>query len=151
MDGDWKNNGGSGTIKLAMPSIQNSINSYQSIKSSLSSQKSLKQDSRDRGGGQVSAVPEAEFTLEIKENTLSGAKSPLSLEVSLSLERGLTGKWEIKSSNIKEVGCASPSGVGPTQAIFRPNALAEAFPLNPPHVHKFKPKPLWSGNPKEKN
>ena len=141
VDDDRKNNGGSTTVKLAMPNIQNSINSYQSIKSSLSNQKSLKQDSRDRGVGQVSVVPEAEFMLEIKDDALNGAKSPLSLEVSLSLERGLTGKWEIKSSNIKEVDCVSPLGVGPTQAIFRPNALAKAFPLNPPHVHKFKPKP----------
>ena len=76
--------------------------------------------------------------LEIKDNTLNGADSPLSLEVSLCLVHGLNGKWDIKCSNIKEVGCF---GVGHTQAVFRPNALAEASPLNPPHVHKLKPKP----------
>ena len=85
--------------------------------------------------------------LEIKDDALNGAKSPLSLEVSLCLERGLNGKWEIKCSNIKEVGYF---GVGPTQAVFRPNALAEAFPLNPPHVHKFKPKPTLVWQPKRK-
>ena len=91
------------------------------------------------------AVLEAEFTLVLKDNTLNGAKSPLSLEVSLNLECGLNGKWEIKHSSIKEVGRVSPPGVWPTQAVFSPNALAEAFPLNPPHVHIFKPKPtlVW--------
>ena len=79
--------------------------------------------------------------LVLKDETLNGAKSPLSLEVSLNLERGQNGKREIKHSSIKEVGCVSPSGVGPTQAVFRPNTLAEAFPLNPPQVHVFKPKP----------
>ena len=100
---------------------------------------------RDRGAGQVSAVPEVEFTLVLKDDTLNGAKSPLSLEVSLNLEHGLNGKWEIKHSSIKEVGRVSPPGVWPTQAVFSPNALAEAFPLNPPHVHIFKPKPtlVW--------
>ena len=88
--------------------------------------------------------------LEIKDDALNCAKSPLLLEVSLSLERGLNGKWEIKCSNIKEVGCVCPSGVGPTQAVFRSNALAEAIPLNPPHVHKFKPKPTLVWRPKRK-
>ena len=104
---------------------------------------------RDRGARQVSAVPE-ELTLVLKDNTLNDAKSPLSLEVSLNLERGLNGKWEIKHSSIKEVDCVSPSGVEPMQAIFRPNALAEAFPLNPPHVHIFKPKPTLVWQPKRK-
>ena len=105
---------------------------------------------RDRGAGQVSAVPEVEFTLVLKDDTLNGAKSPLSLEVSLNLEHGLNGKWEIKHSNIKEVGCVSPYGVGPTRAVFRPNTLAEAFPLNPPQVHVFKPKPTLIWQPKRK-
>ena len=39
VEGDQKTNGGSGTRKRAMPNIQNSIKSNQSIKSSLSSQK----------------------------------------------------------------------------------------------------------------
>ena len=39
VEGDRKTNGGSGTRKRAMPNIQNSIKSNQSIKSSLSSQK----------------------------------------------------------------------------------------------------------------
>ena len=105
VDGDRKNNGGSAKGKQLMPNIQNSI------KLSLSSQN---QDLRNRGAGQVSTVPGAKFTLEIKDDALNGAKSPLLLEVSLSLERGLNGKWEIKCSNIKEVGCVSPFGVGPT-------------------------------------
>ena len=91
------------------------------------------------------AVLEAEFTLVLKDNTLNGAKSPLSLEVSLNLECGLNGKWEIKHSSIKEVDCVSPSGVGPTQAVFRPNTHAKVSPLNPPQDHVFKPKPslVW--------
>ena len=76
--------------------------------------------------------------LEIKDDALKGVDSPLSLEVSLRLVRGLNGKWDIKCSNIKEVGC---SGVRPTQDVFRPNALAKASPLNPSHVPKLKPKP----------
>ena len=39
VEGDRKTNGGSGTGKRAMPNIQNSIKSNQSIKSSLSNQK----------------------------------------------------------------------------------------------------------------
>ena len=105
---------------------------------------------RDRGAGQVSAIPEVEFTLVLKDDTLNGAKSPLSLEVSLNLGRGLNGKWEIKHSSSKEVSCVSPSGVGPTQAVFRPNTLVEAFPLNPPQVHVFKPKPTLVWQPKRK-
>ena len=80
--------------------------------------------------------------LEIKNDALNGAKSPLSLEVSLCLECGLNGKWEIKCSNIKEVGYF---GVGPTQAVFRSNTHAKVSPLNPPQAHVFKPKPslVW--------
>ena len=151
VDGDQKTIGGSGSGKLAMPKIQNSIKSYQSIKSSLSSQKTQNQDLRERGAGQVSAVPEAEVMLEIKDDALNGADSSLSLEVSLCLVRGLNGKWDIKCSNIKEVGC---SGARPTQDIFRPNVLAEASPLNPPQPHKLKPKPkpsmVWQPKRKEK-
>ena len=101
---------------------------------------------RDRGAGQVSAVPEVEVTLEIQDDALKGADSPFSLEVSLRLVRGLNGKWDIKCSNIKEVGCSS---VRATQDVFRPNALAEASPLNPPHVPKFKPKPFMVWQPKQ--
>ena len=85
--------------------------------------------------------------LEIKDDALKGVDSPLSLEVSLRLVRGLNGKWDIKCSNIKEVGC---SGVRPTQDVFRPNALAKASPLNPPHVPKLKPKPTMVRQPKRK-
>ena len=60
----------------------------------------------DRGAGQVSAVPGAEVTLEIQDDALKGADSPFSLEVSLRLVCGLNGKWDIKCSNIKEVGCS---------------------------------------------
>ena len=148
VDGHRKTNGGSKSGKLTMPKIQNSIKSYQSIKSSLSSQKTQNRDLRERGAGQVSAVSEAEVMLEIKDNTLNGADSPLSLEVSLCLVRGLNGKWDIKCSNIKEVGC---SGAGPTQDIFRPNVLAEASPLNPPQPHKLKPKPSMVWQPKRKD
>ena len=102
---------------------------------------------RDRGAGQVSAVPEVEVTLEIQDDALKGADSPFSLEVSLRLVRGLNGKWDIKCSNIKEVGC---SGVGPMKDVFRPNALAKASPLNPPHVPKLKPKPSMVWQPKRK-
>ena len=75
-----------------MPNIQNSIKSNLAIKSSLSSQKTQSLDLRNRGAGQVSAVPEAEVTLEIQDDALKGADSPFSLEVSLHLVRGLNGK-----------------------------------------------------------
>ena len=48
------------------------------------------------------------------------------------------------------MGYVSPSGVRPTQAVFRPNALSKATPLNPPHFHKFKPKPTLVWRPKRK-
>ena len=131
-----------------MPNIQNSIKSNQSIKSSLSSQKTQNQDLRDRGAGQVSAVPEVEFTLEIKDDALNGAESPLSLEVSLYLERGLNGKWEIKCSNTKEVGC---SGVGPRKLSLGPMHLLKLPYLTHLMSTNLSPSPLWSGNPKEKN
>ena len=137
VEGDRKSFGGSRTGKLALPNIQNSIKSTLAPTSRLSSQKSQSLDLRDRGAGQVSTVPEDEVTLELQDDALSMADSPLSLEVSLHLVRGLNGKWDIKSSNIKEVGC---SGVGPLKDVFKPNALAEAPPLNPPHVPKLKPK-----------
>ena len=105
VDGDRKNNGGSGKGKQLMPNIQNSN------KSSLSNQN---HDSCDRGARKEGAVPGAEIMLEIKDDALNGVISPLSLEVSLSLECGLNGKWEIKCSNIKEVGCVSHSVVRPT-------------------------------------
>ena len=141
VDSDRKNNGGSGKGKQLMPNIQNSN------KLSLSNQN---HDSRDKGARKEGAVPGVEIMHEIKDDALNGTISPLLLEVSLSLECGLNGKWEIKCSNIKEVGCVSPSGVGSTQAVFRPNVLAEAIPLNPPHVHKFKPKPTLVWRPKRK-
>ena len=128
-----------------MPNIQNSIKSNLAPKSRLSSQKSQSLDLRDRGAGQVSTVPEAEVTLELQDDTLKIADSPFSLEASLHLVRGLNGKWDIKCSNIKEVGC---SGVGPLKDVFKPNALAEAPPLNPPHVPKIKPKPSLVWQPK---
>ena len=101
----------------------------------------------DRGAGQVNAVPEAEVMLEIQDDALKGADSPFLLEVSLRLVRGLNGKWDIKCSNIKEVGCLD---VGPMIDVFRPNAPAEAPPLNPPHVPKIKPKPPMVWQPKRK-
>ena len=48
------------------------------------------------------------------------------------------------------MGCVSPFGVRPTQVVFRPNVLTEAIPLNPPHIHKFKPKPTLVWRPKRK-
>ena len=87
----------------------------------------------------------------LKDNSLYGAKSPLSLEVSLNLECGLNAKWEIKHSNVKEVDCVSPSGVGPTQAVIRPNTPAKVFPLNPPQARVFKPKPSLVWQPKRKD
>uniref|UniRef100_A0A7N2LM90 Uncharacterized protein n=1 Tax=Quercus lobata TaxID=97700 RepID=A0A7N2LM90_QUELO len=61
VDGDWRTNGGSGTGKHAMPNIQNSIKSNQSIKSSLSSQKTQNQDLCDRGAGDVESMREAQL------------------------------------------------------------------------------------------
>ena len=84
-----------------MPNIQNSIKSNLAIKSSLSSQKHQNLDLRDSGAGQVSVVPKAEVTLEVQDDACIGADSPLSLEVSLCLMRGLNGKWDVKYSNIK--------------------------------------------------
>ena len=141
VDSDRKNNGGSGKGKQLMPNIQNSN------KLSLSNQN---HDSRNKGARKEGAVPGVEIMHEIKDDSLNGTISPLSLEVSLSLECGQNGKWEIKCSNIKEVGCVSPFGVGPMQAVFRPNVLTKAIPLNPPHVHKFKPKPTLVWQPKRK-
>ena len=93
---------------------------------------------RDRGAGQVSMVPEVEVMLEVQDDTRIGADSPLSLEVSLCLVRGLNGKWDVKYSNIKEVGCPD---VGPMKEADRPIAPAVTPTLNPPLGPYAKPKP----------
>ena len=82
MDGDRIKNDGSRKGKPLLPNVQNSNKANQTIKSSLGCQNL---ELRERCAGQVSAVPEAEFTLALKDNSLYGAKSPLSLEVSLNL------------------------------------------------------------------
>ena len=138
VDGDRKSFGGSGTGKLALPNIQNCFKSNLAIKSSLSNQKHQNLDLRNKGAGQVSAVPEAEVTLEIQDDACKGTVSPFSLEVSLCLVHGLNGKWDIKCSNIKEVGCPD---AGPMKEAFRPKAPAVTPPLNPPHGPNSKPKP----------
>ena len=86
--------------KPLLPNVQNSNKANQTIKSSLGCQNL---ELRERCARQVSAAPEAEFTLALKDNSLYGVKSPLSLEVSLNLEHGPNGKWEIKHSSVKEV------------------------------------------------
>ena len=102
---------------------------------------------RDRGVGQVSAVPEAEVMLEVQDDTRKGADSPLSLEVSLCLVHGLNGKWDVKYSNIKEVGCPD---VGPMIEAVRPIAPVVTPTLNPPLGPYSKPKPLKVWQPKRK-
>ena len=145
VDGDRKSTGGSRTGKLALPNIQNSIKSNLAIKSSLSSQKHQNLDLRDKGAGQVSVVPEAEVTLVVQDDARKGVESPLSLEVSLCLVRGLNGKWEVKYSNIKEVGYLD---VGPMQEAVRPIAFAVTPTLNPPLGPYAKPKPPKVWQPK---
>ena len=133
--------------KPLLPNVQNSNKANQTIKSSLGCQNL---ELRERCAGQVSAVSEAEFTLALKDNSLYGAKSPLSLEVSLNLECGPNSKWEIKHSSVKKVDCVCPSGVGPTQVVFRPITPAKVFPPNPPQACVFKPKPSLVWQPKIK-
>ena len=144
-DGDRKSTGGSRTGKLVLPNIQNSIKSNLAIKSSLSSQKLQNLDLCDRGAGQVSVVPEDEVTLVVQDDTRKGAESPLSLEVSLCLARGLNGKWEVKYSNIKEVGYFA---IGPMQEAVRPISFAVTPTLNPSLGPYAKPKPLKVWQPK---
>ena len=87
-------------------------------------------------------VPEAEVTLVVPDDARKGAKSPLLLEVSLCLVRGLNGKWEVKYSHIKEVGY---SDVGPMQVAVRPISSAVTPTLNPPlgSYAKLKPPKVW--------
>ena len=147
VDGDRKSSSGSRTEKLGLPNIQNSIKSNLAIKSSLSNQKHQNLDLCDRGAGQVSVVPEAEVTLVVQDDTRINADSPLSLEVSLCLVRGLNGKWDVKYSNIKEVGCPD---VGPMKEAVRPIAPAVTPTLNPPLGPYAKPKPPKVWQPKRK-
>ena len=86
----------------------------------------------------------------ILDNPLNGAKSPLSLEISLKLERGLNGKWEIKHSSVKDVDWVCNSGLGPTQAAARPISSAKIMPSNPPQARVFKPKHAMVWQPKRK-
>ena len=138
VDGDRKSTGGSRTRKLALPNIQNSIKSNLAIKSSLSSQKFQNLDLHDRGAGQVSVVLEDEVTLVVQDDACKGAESPLSLEVSLCLVRGLNGKWEVKSSNLKEAGY---SAIGPMQEAVGPISSAVTPTLKPSLGPYAKPKP----------
>ena len=87
-------------------------------------------------------VPEAEVTLVVQDDARKGAESPLSLEVSICLARGLNGKWEVKFFNIKEVGF---SAVGPIQEAVRPISSAVTPTLNPPlgSYAKLKPPKVW--------
>ena len=85
--------------KPLLPNVQNSNKANQTIKSSLGCQNL---ELRERCAGQVSAVPEAEFTLALKDNSLYGAKSPLSLEVSLNLGRGPNGKWKLSTLALRK-------------------------------------------------
>ena len=79
VDSDQKNNGGSGKGMQLMPNIQNLT------KLNLSNQN---HDSRDKGARKEGAVPGVEIMHEIKDDSLNGTISPLSLEVPLSLECG---------------------------------------------------------------
>ena len=99
MDGDCIKNDGSRKGKPLLPNVQNSNKANQTIKSSLGCQNL---ELRERCAGQVSAVPEAEFTLALKDNSLYGAKSPLSLEVSLNLGRGPNGKWKLSTLALRK-------------------------------------------------
>ena len=90
-------------------------------------------------------VLEDEVTLVVQDDACKGAESPLSLEVSLCLVRGLNGKWEVKYSNFKEVGY---SAVGPMQEAVRPISFAVTPTLNPSLGPYAKPKPLKVWQPK---
>ena len=90
-------------------------------------------------------VPEDEVTLVVQDVARKGVESPLSLEVSLCLVRGLNGKWEVKYSNLKEVGY---SAVGPMQEAVRPISFAVTPTLNPSLGPYAKPKPLKVWQPK---
>ncbi|KAK7833453.1 e3 sumo-protein ligase mms21 [Quercus suber] len=100
VDGDRKDNGGRKKGRHLMPSIQNSNVPGPSSQNQdcLSSQY---QDLRDRGVGKVSLVPGADFMLEFNANASHGSNTPLSLELSLSLECGLNGKWDPSLSQPK--------------------------------------------------
>ena len=110
MDGHRIKNDGNRKGKPLLANIQNSNKANHTIKSSLGCQNL---ELCERGVGQVSSAPEADFTLAVKDNPLNGAKSPLSLEISLKLEHGLNGKWEIKHSSVKDVDWVCNSGLGP--------------------------------------
>ena len=84
-------------------------------------------------------VLEDEVTLVVQDDACKGAESPLSLEVSLCLVRGLNGKWEVKSSNLKEAGY---SAIGPMQEAVGPISSAVTPTLKPSLGPYAKPKPL---------
>ena len=93
-----------------MPNFQNS---------NLSNQN---HDLRDRDAWKERAMPGAKITFEIKENVSDGTDALLTLDVSLRLDCGLDGRWEVKCSKVQEVGRdnISPLGVKPTEGFFRP-------------------------------
>ncbi|KAK9988961.1 hypothetical protein SO802_029200 [Lithocarpus litseifolius] len=136
--GDRKDKGGSKLGKHLMPSFQNS---------NISCLSSQFQDSRYRGVGKENPVLGADIVLGINANAFNGTTSPLTLELSLCLECGLNGKWEVKHSSIQEVG---RSNVGPTQ-VFRPTVLSKAYPPDPSRLNSSKPKPTLVWWPKSKD
>lgn len=88
VDGDREDNGGSKKGKHLMPSIQNS---------NIPCLSSQYQDLQDRGVGKERMIPSVDIMLKINANAFNGTKIPLSLELSLCLECGLNGKWEVLS------------------------------------------------------
>ena len=151
VEGDRNYTGGSRTGQLegntSVPKFQKSIKSHLPIKSRLSSQQFQNLGLRERGAGQVSVVPEDEVTFVVQDDAGTGAESPLSLEVSFCLVRGLNGKWEIKSSNLKEVGF---SAVGPMQEDVRPTPTPAKSSRKPPLGLVAKPKPIKVWQPLRK-
>ena len=146
MDGDRSKKDGNRKGKPLLANVQNSNKAIHTIKSSLGCQNL---ELREKGVGQVSSAPEADFTLDVKDNPLNGAKSPLSLEISLKLERGLNGKWEFEHSSVKEVEWVCNSGIGPMQeAAVRPISADKNLPSNPPQAQVFKPKNVRVWQPK---
>lgn len=110
-------NGGSKKGKQLMPNFQNS---------NLSNQN---HDLRDRDAWKERAMPGAKITFEIKENVSDGTDALLTLDVSLRLDCGLDGRWEVKCSKVQEVGRdnISPLGVKPTEGFFKPWMLCRCI------------------------
>lgn len=112
-------NGGNKKGKQLMPNFQN-LN-----KTILSNQN---HDLCDWGAWEERAMPGAKITFEIKENVSNGTNALLMLDVSLRLDCGLDGRWEVKCSKVQEVGRdnISPPSVKPTEGFLSLRCRADA-------------------------